>query len=53
MSSYPWIIKRPRRRGRPLRQVRSDPCPRCGYDPVSGRKKCPACMAPVGDTDVA
>jgi hypothetical protein len=53
MSAYDWIIKRPSRRGRPYREVRSDPCPRCGYDPVTGRKKCPACMASLGGTDAA
>lgn len=52
MSPYSWILKRPRR-GRPQRQVRSDPCLRCGYDPITGRKKCPACMAPAGGTDAA
>lgn len=43
MTRYPWIIQRPRRRG-VGGQVRFDPCPRYGYDPVTGRKKCPACL---------
>lgn len=49
-SRYPWILTRPRRGGRPSRKVPSRPCPKCGYDPVTGRKKCPACFAVLEET---
>jgi hypothetical protein len=30
--------------GQLLEKGMTDPCPRCGYDPVGARKKCPACL---------